>query len=146
LAEKLNLIFSVKVVNSNDVVLKTGLGLKSFQWRHQHYVTEKRHQNNITKIFPIWAPPNQNLSLRQWSWVNNLMVFIKKRSWSWKNSFGLGPTGLKKISGLGTSLAVNKTAASAAQFANYTLLHVYSCTTAASSCATRVQTKTSAGM
>jgi len=34
-----------------------------------------RHPNNVTKFFPIWAPPNQNFWLRQWSWVNNLMVF-----------------------------------------------------------------------
>jgi len=30
------------------------------------------YQNNVTKNFPIWAPPNQNFWLRQWSWVNNL--------------------------------------------------------------------------
>jgi len=48
-----------------------------------------RHQNNITKIFPFWAPPNQNFWLLQWSWVNNLMVFkkvvlvLKEWSWSW---------------------------------------------------------------
>jgi len=41
------------------------------------------HQNNIKNFFPIWAPPNQNFWLRQWSWVNNLMVF--KGFWSWKN-------------------------------------------------------------
>jgi len=29
--------------------------MTSFQWRHHHYVTEKRPKN-----FPIWAPPNQN--------------------------------------------------------------------------------------
>jgi len=28
----------------------------TFLWRHYHYVTEKRHQNNVTKIYPIWAP------------------------------------------------------------------------------------------
>jgi len=38
----------------------------SFQWRHHHYFIEKRHQNNATKIFPIWAPLNQNFWLRQW--------------------------------------------------------------------------------
>jgi len=43
-----------------------------------------RHQNNVTKIFPIWAFLNQNFWLCQWSWVNNLMVF-KKESWFWKN-------------------------------------------------------------
>jgi len=36
-----------------------------------------RHQNNVTNIFSIWAPLNQNFWLRQWSWVNNSMV-IKK--------------------------------------------------------------------
>jgi len=41
-------------------------------------------------FFPIWAPPNQNFWLRQWSWVNNLMVFKKKRSWSWSWKSGLG--------------------------------------------------------
>jgi len=30
--------------------------LASFQWRYHHYVAEKRHQNNVTKIFPIWGP------------------------------------------------------------------------------------------
>jgi len=65
--------------------------MTSFQWRHHHYVTEKRHQNNVTKHFPIWALPNQNFWLRQWSWINNLMVFkkavlvLKKWSWSWKS-------------------------------------------------------------
>jgi len=29
------------------------LVMESFQWRHHHYVTEKRHQNNVTKIFEI---------------------------------------------------------------------------------------------
>jgi len=36
-----------------------------------------RHQNNVTKIFPIWVTPNQNFWLRQCSWFNNLMVFKK---------------------------------------------------------------------
>jgi len=36
-----------------------------------------RHQNNVTKIFPILAPLNQNFWLRQWPWVNYLMVFKK---------------------------------------------------------------------
>jgi len=36
-----------------------------------------RHQNNVKIFFPIWAPPTQNFWLRQWSWVNNLMVFKK---------------------------------------------------------------------
>jgi len=36
-----------------------------------------RHQNNVTKLFPIWTPPNQNFWLRQWSWVNNLMAVRK---------------------------------------------------------------------
>jgi len=35
------------------------------------------HQNNVTKIFPIWATPNKNFWLCQWSWVKNLMVFKK---------------------------------------------------------------------
>jgi len=37
-----------------------------FQWRHHHFVTENRHQNNVTNFFPIWAPLNQNFWLRQW--------------------------------------------------------------------------------
>jgi len=49
----------------------------------------KRHQNNVTKFFPIWAPPNQNFWLRQRSWVNNLLVF--------KN----GGLGLEKIGSIG---------------------------------------------
>jgi len=36
-----------------------------------------RHHNNVTKIFPIWAPHNQNFWLCQCFWVNNLMVFKK---------------------------------------------------------------------
>jgi len=31
--------------------------MTSFQWRHHHYVTEKRHKNNVTIFFPIWALP-----------------------------------------------------------------------------------------
>jgi len=42
-------------------------------WRHHHYVTKITSQN----FFPIWAPPNQNFWLCQWSWVNNLTVFKK---------------------------------------------------------------------
>jgi len=42
---------------SYDVILVTSSPL-----RHR-----KRHQNNVIIIFPIWAPPNQNLWLRQWS-------------------------------------------------------------------------------
>jgi len=34
-----------------------------------------RHQKNITNIFPIWAPPNQNVWLRQWIPVS--LVFIQ---------------------------------------------------------------------
>jgi len=30
--------------------------MTSFQWRHHHYVTEKRHQNNITKFFSNLDP------------------------------------------------------------------------------------------
>jgi len=58
--------------------------MTSFQWRHRHDVTKKRHQNNVTKFFPIWAPPNQNFWLRQYD-------------------LGLGLTGLglEKIGGLG---------------------------------------------
>jgi len=51
--------------------------MMSFQWRHHHYVTEKRQQNNVIIFFPIWPPSKQNFWLRQWSWVNNLMVFKK---------------------------------------------------------------------
>jgi len=51
--------------------------MTSFHWRHHHDVTKKRHQNKVTKFFPIWPPPNQNFWLRQWFWVNNLMVFEK---------------------------------------------------------------------
>jgi len=61
--------------------------LQNKLWRHHHYITEKRHQNNVIKVFPIWAPPSQNFWLRQWSWVNNLMVFKKAvlilKKWSW---------------------------------------------------------------
>jgi len=53
------------------------IAMTSFQWRHHHYVTEKRHQNNVTKKFSIWALLNHNFWLRQWSWVNNLVVFKK---------------------------------------------------------------------
>jgi len=42
-------------------------------------------------FFPIWALPNQNFWLRQWSWVNDLMVFKK------------GGLGLEKIGGLDKS-------------------------------------------
>jgi len=54
-----------------------------------------RHQNNVTKFFSFWAPPNKNFWLRQWSWVNNLMVFKK-------SGLGLDLTGLGlvKIGGL----------------------------------------------
>jgi len=54
------------------------IGMTLFQRHNHHYVTKKHPQNNVTKIFPIWAPPNQYFWLRQLSWVNNLMVFKKK--------------------------------------------------------------------
>jgi len=28
-------------------------------FRHRYYVTEKRHQNNVTMFFKIWTSPNQ---------------------------------------------------------------------------------------
>jgi len=62
--------------------------MTSFQRRHHHDVTKKRHQTNVTIFFPIWAPPNQNFWLHQWSWVNNLMIFkksglgLEKNRWS----------------------------------------------------------------
>jgi len=47
-----------------DKIELQNIVMTSFQWRHHHYVTKKRHQNNVTKIFPISAPPNQNFWLR----------------------------------------------------------------------------------
>jgi len=41
-----------------DEIELQSIVMTSFQWRHQ---------NNVTKFFPIWAPPNQNLWLCQWS-------------------------------------------------------------------------------
>jgi len=43
-----------------DVIELQNIVMMSFQWLHHHYVPRKRHQNNVTKFFPIWAPPNQN--------------------------------------------------------------------------------------
>jgi len=61
------------------------------------------HQNNATKNFPIWTPLNKNFWLRQWSWVNNLMVF--KKAVLVLKKCGLGLIGLdlslEKIGGLG---------------------------------------------
>jgi len=48
-----------------DEIELQNIVMTSFQWRHHHYVTEKRYQNKVTKFFPIWAPPNQNFWLRQ---------------------------------------------------------------------------------
>jgi len=31
--------------------------MTSFQWRHHRYVTESRHQNNVTKIFQFGPLP-----------------------------------------------------------------------------------------
>jgi len=36
-----------------------------------------RHQNNVTKIFPIWALSMKIFGCASGSWVNNLMVFKK---------------------------------------------------------------------
>jgi len=72
-----------------DEIKLQNIVMTLFQWRYHHYVTKKCYKNNVTKIFPIWAPPNQNFWLCQWSWVNYLMVFkkavLKKWSWFWKN-------------------------------------------------------------
>jgi len=51
-----------------DEIKLQNIFMTSFQWRHHRYVTKKRHQNNVTKILPIRASPNQNFWLRQWSW------------------------------------------------------------------------------
>jgi len=48
-----------------DEIEFQNITMKSFQWRHHHCVTEKRHQNNVTNFFQIWAPSNQNFWLRQ---------------------------------------------------------------------------------
>jgi len=72
-----------------DEIKLKNIVMTSFQWPHHHYVTKKRHQNNVTNFFPIWLPPNQNFWLHQWSWVNNLMVFKK-------SGLGLG-FGLEKV-------------------------------------------------
>jgi len=61
-------------------------------------VTEERHQNNVTKNFPIRAPLNQDFWLRQWFCVNKLMVFKK-------SGHGLD-LGLEKINGLGLGLGL----------------------------------------
>jgi len=58
-----------------DKIKLQNIIMTSFQWRHCHYITEKRHQNNVTNFFPIWALLNQNFWLCQRSWVNNLIVF-----------------------------------------------------------------------
>jgi len=70
-----------------DEIKLQNIVMTSFQWCHHHRITEKRHQNNVIKIFPIWVPLMKNFWLRQWSWVNNLMVFKKS---------GLG-LGLEKV-------------------------------------------------
>jgi len=81
-----------------DEIELQNIVMMSFQWHNHHYVTNKRHQNKVTKIFPIWAPLNQNFCLRQWSWVNNLMVFDKSGLGLCLIDLGLS---LKKLGGLG---------------------------------------------
>jgi len=91
-----------------DKIELQNIVMTSFQWRHHHYVTKKRHQNKVTKFFLIWVKISGyagGLELIIW-WS------VKKRSWSWKSGLGLGLTGLdlglekevlvlKKIGGLG---------------------------------------------
>jgi len=36
-----------------DEIKLQNIVMKSFQWHHHHYITEKRHLNNITKIFNL---------------------------------------------------------------------------------------------
>jgi len=87
-----------------DEIKLQNIVMTSFQKRHHHYVTEKRHQSNVTKIFPIWASPNQISGCASGpnqisGFVNNLIVFKKAvlvlKKWS---CLGLG---LEKIGGLG---------------------------------------------
>jgi len=52
--------------------------MTSFQWRHHHYVREKRHIINVMNIFPIWAPLNQNFWLRQWALITDVIATIMK--------------------------------------------------------------------
>jgi len=66
-----------------------------------------RHQNNVTKSFPIWAPPTQNFWIRQWYWVNNLMVFKKSGLGLNLGLTGLG-LGLEKIGGLDLATSLSQ--------------------------------------
>jgi len=54
-----------------------------FQCRHHHYVTEKRHQNNVTNFFPIltlpikisgYASDKHNIN----NWVKKVTRFVRK--------------------------------------------------------------------
>jgi len=66
-----------------DEIELSNIVMTSFWWRHHHYGTEKRHQNNVTIFYPIWPPHNQNFWQRQWSW------FIEKKAVFEKSGLGL---------------------------------------------------------
>jgi len=65
-------------------------------------MSPKCQQNNVTKIFPIWAPPNQNFWLLQWS---GLMLCTHRRRqgrgscppWIFKHGTNIVDRGLKVL-------------------------------------------------
>jgi len=40
----------------NEIELQN-IAITLFQWRHRHYVIEKRHQNNVTNFFQFGPFP-----------------------------------------------------------------------------------------
>jgi len=76
---KLRGIFKLIMAKSN---WKKKSVMTSLKWRHHHYVTEKRHQNNVNFFSLCLPPPNQNFWLRQW----RIVCIDPNQNQNWLNS------------------------------------------------------------
>jgi len=73
----------------NDEIELQNKVMTLFQWRHHYYVTEKLHQNNVTKFFQIGPLPIKisgyasGLGLIIWWSLKQAVLVLKKWSWCW---------------------------------------------------------------
>jgi len=77
----------------NEIKLQNII-VTSFQLRHHHYVTEKRHQSNFTNIFSNLSPSQSKFLVKISGCASGLGLIIW---WSLKKAVLV----LKKIGGLG---------------------------------------------
>jgi len=75
----------------DEIELKN-IVMTTFQWRHHHYVTKKRHQNNVKWSWSWFWPDRSWYWKNRWSWSCNLVVLLHHWIWcicsliSWEDS------------------------------------------------------------